>query len=110
MGYLPNPDSADLPVAGWALVAETSPGLRESFERRNTALSCLAPLDGPTMANVCQSGSEDVIDYVERLLVTIRVDAKWAANLAGVRPRPLPRSGPSGNGKAPSAHPQGRAR
>jgi hypothetical protein len=84
-------------------VADIPPGLRESFERRNTALSCLAALDGPTMAHVWQSGTEDVIEYLERLLVTLAVDAKWAANLAGVRPRPLPRSGPSGNGKTPPA-------
>jgi hypothetical protein len=40
---------------------------------------------------------------MERLLVNISVDAKWAVNMAGVRPRPLPRSGPSGNGKAASS-------
>jgi hypothetical protein len=86
-------------------VAETPPpGLRDAYERRNVALSCLAALDGPTMAKLWQTGSEDTIQYLEQLLTNVSVDARWAANLAGVQPRPLPRSRPSGNGKAPTRH------
>jgi hypothetical protein len=61
-------------------------------------------LDGPTLAKAYQAGSEDTIDYLERLLINVSVDATWAVNVVGVRPKPLPDGSrvPSANGKAPS--------
>jgi hypothetical protein len=47
------------------------------------------------MARVWQSGNEDVIDYLERLLINVSVDPRWAVDMVGVRPRPLPGSGPT---------------
>jgi hypothetical protein len=84
-------------------VADLPDGLHESYERRSQALSSLAALDRRVMASVWQSGDENVIEYLERVLINLSVDAKWAANVVGVWPKPLPGSGPSGNDKAPSA-------
>jgi hypothetical protein len=76
-------------------VADTPPDLLATFECRCRAIKALAAIDRTALSGVWKLGYEPLIEDIVVGMRQVDALAGYAATLAGVEPKPLPRSGSS---------------
>jgi hypothetical protein len=74
-------------------VADAPPDLVATFECRCRAIEALAALDGPALSSVWRLGYEPLIEDLVVGMREVHALTSYAATLAGVEPKVLPRPG-----------------